>query len=227
MFDERKSIERRLATLYGANSKAIKALYLVREEMCKEKGFVRDDGSHYFVHCIDVANTLLLFDINKEDVICAALLHDIVEDVEGYTIKQIEKMFNKNVSHLVDLVTKERDKDYKDPEILQAYVDRISCDMEASCIKTADRMNNMMTLQDKTSEACYRTALDTEKFYLPFFKYCRDKYQRYFRLFEVALMQNEPLIYHIKSFYNEIKRLEDCGGKEQKTDKGVKEDKEE
>ncbi len=38
-------LERRLATLFGINSKAIRALDLVREEMCVEKGFKRDNGT--------------------------------------------------------------------------------------------------------------------------------------------------------------------------------------
>lgn len=56
-------LERRLETLLGINSKAIKALDLVREEMCVEKGFKRDNGTDYYNHCVDVANTLISFEI--------------------------------------------------------------------------------------------------------------------------------------------------------------------
>ena len=56
-------LERRLVTLYGINSKAIKALDLLREEMCVAKGFKRDNGTDYYTHCVDVANTLISFDI--------------------------------------------------------------------------------------------------------------------------------------------------------------------
>lgn len=89
-------LERRLVTLFGINSMAIKALDLVREEMCVEKGFKRDNGTDYYNHCVDVANTLISFGIKDEDVICAALLHDIIEDVEGYREITIAKMFNPN-----------------------------------------------------------------------------------------------------------------------------------
>ena len=98
-------IERRIATLYGIDSMAMRALDLVREEMCAEKGFKRNNGTDYYTHCVDTANTLISYGIRDEDVICAALLHDIIEDVEGYQSITIEKLFNKNVARLVMLVT--------------------------------------------------------------------------------------------------------------------------
>ena len=109
-------LERRIATIYGIDSMAIKAFDLVREEMCAEKGFKRDNGSDYFNHCVDVANTLISYGRQNEDVISAALLHDIIEDVEGYRRITIAKMFNENVARLVMLVTKKEGIDYKKPE---------------------------------------------------------------------------------------------------------------
>ena len=46
-------LERRLTILYGINSKAMQALDLVKEEMCIEKGFKRDNGTDYYNHCIE------------------------------------------------------------------------------------------------------------------------------------------------------------------------------
>lgn len=199
-------LERRLATLFGINSKAIKALDLVREEMCVEKGFKRDNGTDYYNHCVDVANTLISFEIKDEDVICAALLHDIIEDVEGYRRVTIAKMFNDNVARLVMLVTKKEGVDYKKPEEIKGYLDAISSDMNAAAIKTADRMHNMMTLDEKTFEARYRKAMETKTYYLPFFKQCRYMYPRYENLFYAARAEIEPLIFHIESFYTEIQK---------------------
>jgi len=201
-------LERRLATLYGINSKAIEALDLVREEMCVEKGFKRDNGTDYYNHCVDVANTLISFEIKDEDVICAALLHDIIEDVEGYRYVTIKKMFNENVARLVLLVTKKEGVDYKKPDAIKDYLDAIASDMNAAAIKTADRMHNMMTLEEKTFEARYRKALETKTYYLPFFKQCRYMYPRYENLFYAARAEIEPLIFHIESFYNKIQEQE-------------------
>ncbi|MFU2363150.1 MAG: HD domain-containing protein [Clostridiales bacterium] len=199
-------LERRLATLFGINSKAIRALDLVREEMCVEKGFKRDNGTDYYNHCVDVANTLISFEIKDEDVICAALLHDIIEDVEGYRRVTIAKMFNDNVARLVMLVTKEEGVDYKNPETIKKYLATISTDMNSAAIKTADRMHNMMTLDEKTFEARYRKAMETKTYYLPFFKQCRYMYPRYENLFYAARAEIEPLIFHIESFYTEIQK---------------------
>lgn len=199
-------LERRLTILYGINSKAMQALDLVKEEMCIEKGFKRDNGTDYYNHCIDVANNLISFGIKDEDVICAALLHDIIEDVEGYREITIAKMFNPNVARLVMLVTKKSNVDYKEPANLIAYLSEISSDMNASAIKTSDRMHNMMTLEEKTFEARYRKAMETKTYYLPFFKECRYKYPRYENLFYSAKSQIEPFQFHIESFYKEIER---------------------
>lgn len=199
-------LERRLVTLFGINSMAIKALDLVREEMCVEKGFKRDNGTDYYNHCVDVANTLISFCIKDEDVICAALLHDIIEDVEGYRDVTIAKMFNSNVARLVMLVTKEEGVDYKQPEAIKKYLHDISTDMNAAAIKASDRMHNMMTLEEKTFEARYRKAMETKTYYLPFFKQCRSMYPRYENLFYAARAEIEPLIFHIESFYKEIQK---------------------
>lgn len=201
-------LERRLATIYGIDSMAIKAFDLVREEMCAEKGFKRDNGSDYFNHCVDVANTLISFGIRDEDVICAALLHDIIEDVEGYRKITISRMFNENVARLVMLVTKKEGINYKQPEELQKYLQEILTDKDAAAIKTADRMNNMMSLEEKTFEARYRKAIETKKYYLPFITQSRFMYPRYENLFFAALTQIETLIFHIESLYKEIQRLQ-------------------
>ena len=200
-------LERRLATIYGINSMAIRALDLIREEMCVEKGFRRDNGTDYYNHCVDVANTLISFGITDEDVICAALLHDIIEDVEGYRRITIARMFNENIARLVMLVTKEEGVDYKQPDKIKEYLEGITTDMNAAAIKTADRMHNMMTLEEKTFEARYKKAMETKTYYLPFFKESRYRYPRYENLFYAARAEIEPLIFHIESFYTEILRL--------------------
>lgn len=201
-------LERRLSTIYGIDSMAIKAFDLVREEMCAERGYTRNNGTDYYNHCVDVANTLISYGIKDEDVICAALLHDIIEDVEGYKQKTIEKMFNANVARLVMLVTKKQGVDYKQSEELRKYLEEILTDKDAAAIKTADRMNNMMSLEEKTFESRHKKAIETQIYYIPFFNDCRCKYPRYENLFYAAQTEIETLIFHIESFYEEIQRLQ-------------------
>ena len=209
-------LERRLATLYGIGSSVIRALDLVKEEMCREKGYRRDNGTDYYNHCIDVANILISFGIKDEDVICAALLHDMIEDVPGYRENTIANMFNHNVARLVMLVSKEHDKDYKDPKNLKEYISNISTDMDASALKTADCMHNMMSMEEKTFDARYNKALEIKIYYMPFLKRCMYEFPRYENLFYAAVMQTEPLIFHIESFYEEIKRVKEEANKKVK-----------
>ena len=88
-------------------------------------------------------------------------------------------------------------------------VDHLRCKGVVACgIKTADRMHNMQTLREKGFEARYRKAIETETYYMPFFKECRSRYPRYESLFYAARSQISPLIFEIKSFYGEIQRLQ-------------------
>lgn len=198
--------ERRSATLFGNDSKVLIALDLVKKEMCIEKGFKRDDGQDYYNHCVEVANTLINFQIKDENAIIAALLHDLVEDVEGYTIESISFIFNPIVGEYVRLLTKIKEYDYKNPKVITEYLDNISKNMFSSAIKTADRMHNMMTLQLKTFESKNQKCIETETYYLEFFNKCRKMYPRYESLFHAARSQIQPMIFEVKSFYSEIIR---------------------
>lgn len=86
-------------------------------------------------------------------------------------------------------------------------MEKISNNMFVAIIKTPYRMHNMMTLQEKTFEARYRKAIETEKYYMPFLKKCRQLYPRYENLFYVARTQIHLLIFEIKSFYGEFEKL--------------------
>jgi guanosine-3',5'-bis(diphosphate) 3'-pyrophosphohydrolase len=193
---------------------AFKALLLVKEEMCIEKGFSRHNGTHYYFHLVDVAQKLLNAGVREEDIITAALLHDLVEDVTDtkgkpvYSINDITILFNDNVATMVDLLTKKPWVDYKkDKNELQRYLDEISKNYGASLIKCADRQNNFGSLLEASSEKRIRTALETEEYYLPFFKKCRKLYPWYASFFFDAKTTIEPHLWAIKESNSEIQRL--------------------
>jgi len=202
----RQFIENRLTILYGPNSLAIRALDLVCAEMCVKKGFMRDDGQDYFNHCIEVANTIMSFGIKEEFAVCAALLHDMIEDVIGCTYEYLTTIFGKEVADLVLLLTKKKGVDYKQAENIIEYLKAISKDPWAAAIKTADRMHNMMTLSEKGVESRYKKAIETETYYINFFKYCGKTYQRYTNLFYSARVEVQSLIFEIKDSYQEIQK---------------------
>ncbi|MCI5578337.1 MAG: HD domain-containing protein, partial [Oscillospiraceae bacterium] len=68
------------------------------------EGQMRSSGEKYITHPLSVANILLDYCMDT-DTICAALLHDVVEDTDT-TLDEIRKQFGEDVAVLVDGVTK-------------------------------------------------------------------------------------------------------------------------
>lgn len=194
-------LEQTLSTLGYENS--IRALDWVMAEMCAENGFKRHNGTHYYYHLVDTTQDLLNHGIRNEDIITACLLHDAIEDVEGVTYQMIKDKFNPNVARMVDLVTKSKGMDYKIGYNLKCYLDLITKDVGASLIKTADRKHNFGTLRDATPEKKLRQALETEQYFIPFFKECRNKFPRYASYFFSAKTIIEPHLWEIKEHYEE------------------------
>ena len=197
------------------------ALDLVMKEMCAIRGFRRFDGSDFYMHCVDVANFLISYGITDRDAIVGALLHDMIEDVPGYTEEGLAVLFGEKPARYVSLVSKKPDCDYHDPAILIGYLDEISADVYAAAIKTADRMHNMSTLFEAGIEKRYRKAIETETYFIPFFKQCRKRYPRYESLFQAAKTHIQPLIFEIKSHYAdycELSRLRERNEEDQCAD---------
>lgn len=145
----------------------------------------RNDGTPYIIHPVEVAYILSEFDFD-EDVICAALLHDTVEDC-GYSLKQIEIDFNKNVANLVDSVsaidettyTYNQDNLFEDPEFVkssmedQTFKKLIALGKKnpcGFCIKFADRLHNLRTIESFNYSKQLEKVRETEKWILPIAK---------------------------------------------------------
>ncbi len=201
-------LERRISLLFGAESPAMKALDLVMAEMCAAKGYTRYDGSDYYMHCVDVANFLISYGINNQDAIIGALLHDMIEDVPGYTEEGLAALFGARAAHYVAMVSCEPGQNYHEHFVMRAYLDNISSDLYAAAIKTADRMHNMYTLADTGMEQRYKKAVETETFFIPFFKRCRKQYPRYESLFHAAKTQIMPQIYEIEAHHKDCCELQ-------------------
>jgi (p)ppGpp synthase/HD superfamily hydrolase len=198
-------LEQTLSTL-GYND-SLRAMDWMIQEMSAEKGHARHNGTHYYYHLVDVAQDLLSFGIRKESIITSAILHDSIEDVDGVTYFMIRDKFGHEVVNMVDLVTKRKDVDYKDGANLKAYLELIKNSVGAALIKTADRKHNFGTLLDATPEKKHRQALETEKYFIPFFKECRNLYPRYAHYFFAAKTAIEPHLWEIKEHYAEIAEL--------------------
>ena len=130
----------------------------------------RASGEPYIIHPLNVAYILASMHADI-DTLCAALLHDVVEDTES-TLEEIEQKFNKNVRDLVDGVTKMTKLDFNNKKELSAINIRrlivsLARDPRIIIIKLVDRLHNMRTLEYKSLEKQKSKALETLEIYVP------------------------------------------------------------
>src|ERR1700690_1560273 len=108
----------------------------------------RKSGDPYITHPLAVTTILAELGMNSE-TLCAALLHDTVEDTQ-YTIGELREEFGEDIAALVDGVTKLDKVKYGDAaqaETVRKMVVAMSRDIRVLVIKLADRLHNMRTLR--------------------------------------------------------------------------------
>jgi guanosine-3',5'-bis(diphosphate) 3'-pyrophosphohydrolase len=111
-------------------------------------GQARRSGDPFITHPLAVATILAELGMNHE-TICAALLHDTIEDT-NYTLDQLRGDFGDDIAALVDGVTKLDKVKYGDAaqaETVRKMVVAMSRDIRVLVIKLADRLHNMRTLR--------------------------------------------------------------------------------
>ncbi len=135
-------------------------------------GYFRKSGEPYFDHPMAVAEILLRdFKVKDPQLISAALLHDVVEDVPSVSLLDIETKFGKTVAELVDGCTKlslsrlgrAKQNDLTHSKIFMSA----SRHLGVLLIKLADRLHNMRTLASLPVSKRRRIALETLKVYAP------------------------------------------------------------
>ena len=132
-------------------------------------GQVRDDGTPYIAHPLRVALSLAQeFDVDDPDLLCAALLHDAVEDAAHLTAAQIEQDFGPRVGHIVQLLTKPSDPTLGRAEINRIYFGRLAqADEDCKLVKLADKLDNLRdAVNSPNLTKRRRTAEEAQKFYL-------------------------------------------------------------
>lgn len=112
-------------------------------------GQYRKSGEPYYEHSLAVAEILCSWGLSKyDDLLVAALLHDVPEDNMKYDLKYIREYFGARVASLVDGVTKVQasNKDLADKNTLKKVAQKSYIDPMVALIKLADRLHNMRTL---------------------------------------------------------------------------------
>ena len=134
------------ATHPKADVRLIERAYDVAAQM--HAGQVRKSGDPYITHPLAVATILAELGMNHE-TLCAALLHDTIEDT-AYTLAELRRDFGEDIAALVDGVTKLDKVKYGDAaqaETVRKMVVAMSRDIRVLVIKLADRLHNMRTLR--------------------------------------------------------------------------------
>lgn len=148
----------------------VKRAYEYANEL--HRGQFRQSGEPYISHPLAVAEIVAGLGLDTDSV-CAALLHDTVEDCsDKVELRDIEKNFGKDVAQLVDGLTKivflqVEDKEEQQIENLRKMLLAMHRDVRVIFIKLCDRLHNMRTLDAKPEEKRRLTALETMQVYAP------------------------------------------------------------
>ncbi len=148
----------------------IKRAFAEADEL--HKGQFRVSGDAYISHPIAVAEIVAGLELDT-DSICAALLHDTVEDCsDKIDCERIKREFGDEVAMLVDGLTKLvnikiEDKDEAEIENLRKMFLAMSKDIRVIFIKLCDRLHNMRTLDAKPEPKRRVTALETMHVFAP------------------------------------------------------------
>jgi len=155
---------------YMSNDEVAKVMEAYTFAKTSHEGQVRKSGEPYILHPVAVAYILARLELDT-DSLCAALLHDVVEDT-GVPLEEIKNRFGADVATLVDGVTKLGRIKYKSHEEQQAENHRkmfvaMAQDVRVMLIKLADRLHNMRTLKHLPEEKQRRIANETLEIYAP------------------------------------------------------------
>ena len=135
------------------------------------KGIKRRSGEPYIMHPLAVAQ-IVCYEIGLGSTsICAALLHDVVEDTD-YTVEDIENIFGPKIAQIVDGLTKISGGIFGDRASAQAenfkkLLLTMSDDIRVILIKIADRLHNMRTLGSMLPNKQFKIAGETLYIYAP------------------------------------------------------------
>ena len=176
--------------------KLIMSAYRLANE--KHKGQKRSSGEPYIIHPLNVA--YILADIGLDDsTVCAALLHDVVEDTD-ITEKDLRSQFGNEIADMVEGVTKLSNIQFASVEEQQVEDYRkmflaMGKDIRVILIKLADRLHNMRTLKFLKRERQIANAKETRELYAPLANRL-GIYSLKWELEDLAFKYLEPEEYH-------------------------------
>lgn len=172
--DNIESAITKLRSLASVTPKVQKAIEVAIQS---HDGQLRKSGIPYVVHPLCVACVVAFYG-GDETMLCAALLHDVVEDTT-YSLEEVRREFDWDVGHLVDALTKiveirneELSSNMNEKLASSAFTFRKMLlasvkDIRALVIKISDRLHNMLTLSALPPHKQKRIAEETLMVYAP------------------------------------------------------------
>ena len=175
--------------------KIIKA-YNVAHNAHKEQ--IRKSGTPYITHPVAVAGLVVDMQLDTDSV-CAALLHDVVEDT-SCTDDQIKDEFGEQVALLVDGVTKLdkinfSSKEERDMVNLRKMFLAMTSDIRVIMIKFADRLHNLSTLISMSEDKQREKARETLNIFAPL-AHRLGMYKIKWELEDTSLKYLDPIAYY-------------------------------
>lgn len=162
----------------------------------------RKTGEPYILHPVAVATIAavdLMLDVNS---VCAAFLHDVVEDTP-VTVGELRTRFGDDIAFLVGVVTKRKKEHYRESKQVDNYrqmLESVQYDIRAVLVKLADRLHNMRTLSSMPPAKQMKIAGETDYFYAPL--------ANRLGLYNVKTeLENLGLLFRCRHEYEEIEKL--------------------
>jgi len=139
-------------------------------------GQFRDRGEPYIIHPVEVCEICAELNMDEESLI-TALLHDVEEDTH-FTLRDIERVFGKDVRGMVDSLTKISDANFfvrlwsrkeskAHEETLRKLFVAMAKDPRVIVIKLADRLHGLRTLVGLSKKRIIRKCKETRDFFIP------------------------------------------------------------
>lgn len=178
------------------DTEKIKRAYELAYSAHKEQK--RKSGTPYITHPVAVAGIVVSMQLDTDSV-CAALLHDVVEDT-SYTTETIKENFGDQVALLVDGVTKLdkisfNSKEERDMVNLRKMFLAMTSDIRVIMIKFADRLHNMSTLISMPEDKQREKARETLNIFAPL-AHRLGMYKIKWELEDTSLKYLDPIAYY-------------------------------
>lgn len=168
---DRESFFKKVASIYPVldhRYKIIERAYNDAKDAFRGKK--RKGGERYFEHLRAVALIVMLYlRVKDYRLIAAALLHDIVEDIDFWKIERVQIEYGSEIAALVEWATKPYHLFSEKAECHRVYHCRFArAPRDFFIIKLSDRLHNLLTMWSVEPENRAFKIQETKTFYLPY-----------------------------------------------------------